>query len=188
MIESSHKNPHYNKIMDKKSNSSDFARSVSPISGDIDIADEIISEKETSEVKNLTDLWILAKITHDMTGDPILDHIRILTTDLRPLDKMAYTFDYSGYQYIYFNRKDSVSPTRIEIPRLVPVEKNNESKLAETVNLVNTMIGECKFVIIGGDVWIIHERCYEDEKEYIMSLDSTLNQLKAGAELFHRMI
>ncbi len=174
--------------MDKKSNSSDFAGSVSPISGNIDMADGIISEKESCEVENMTDLWILAKITHDTIGDPILDYIRILTTDLRPLDKKAYSFDYCGYQYIYFIRKDSSSPTRIAIPRLVPVEKNNESKLAETVNLANTMVGECKFVIIGGDVWIIHERCCEDEKEYIMSLESTLNQLKTGAELFHRMI
>ena len=174
--------------MDKKSNTSDFAGSVSPISGDIDMADGIISEKETREVENLTDLWILAKITHDTIGDPILDYIRTLTAELRPLDKKAYSFGYCGYQYIYFIRKDSGSPTRIAIPRLVPVEKNNESKLAETVNLANTMVGECKFVIIGGDVWIIHERCCEDEKEYIMSLESILEQLKAGAELFHRMI
>jgi len=174
--------------MDKKSYTSDFAGSASLISGNIDMADEIISEKETSEVKNLTDLWILAKITHDTIGNPILDYIRTLTTDLRPIDKKTYTFDYCGYQYMYFSRKDSCSLSRIAIPRLVPVGKNNESKLAETVNLANTMVGECKFIIIGGEVWIIHERCCEDEKKYILSLESILEQLKSGAELFHSMI
>jgi len=189
MIESYRKLPHYNKtsIMNRKSNLSDFAGSVSPVSEDINLTGGIISEKETSGVETLTDLWILAKITHDTIGDPILDSIKVLATDLKPLDKTTYAFDYHGYQCIYFSCKDSASPTRIAIPRLAPIEETNLTKLAETVNLANTMVGECKFVIIGGDVWIIHERCCKKE-EYIMSFETILKQLKVGVELFRRMI
>ncbi len=148
----------------------------------------MLSREATADVRTIEDLWALAKAVGDIKGDPIWESLHQLGCNPVSLAGSGFEFDYSGYKGIYFPKKSRAGITRFVFPKLLPVAKKTSGELSDVINLANSYVSECKFIIIGEDVWLIHERFFSEKEEYTALIRHILENLKNGAELFYSLI
>lgn len=141
----------------------------------------------TSSIKSIVDLWALARITKDIKGDPIWDILYQLGCNPEPFDNLGYRFNYSGFEGLYFPRRRENGIVRFALPKLASTNHDTNDKLIERVNMANSMLAECKFTIIRDEVWLIYERLFVCNDNYLPIVEHILEKLKNGAEFFHSL-
>lgn len=141
----------------------------------------------TSNVKTITDLWSLARMTKDLEGDPVWDVLYQLGCNPVPVENIGYNFDYRGFKGIYVPIRKSSGIIRFALPKLASVGIKSQKKLIELVNTANSMVTESKFTLMGSDVWLIYERLLVENEDYPAMVQHILDNLKLGAEIFHKL-
>lgn len=141
----------------------------------------------TSNVKTITDLWSLARMTKDMEGDPVWDALYQMGCDPEPFENIGYNFDYGNFKMLYIPMRKDNRLVRFALPKLASVGIQSKEKLMESVNTANSLVAESKFALMGDDVWLVHERRLSDNEDYLTMVEHILKNLKSGAELFYNL-
>lgn len=152
-----------------------------------DILLDMITPDVATEIKTITDLWSLARMTKDMNGDPVWETLFQIGCNPEPFDNHGYNFDYSGYRMIYISMRNSNGVSRFALPKLASVGIKSKISLMEAVNKANSLVTESKFALMGDDVWLIHERCFTINENYPAVVEHILENLKTGAEIFYKI-
>lgn len=148
----------------------------------------LLSPEDTVNVENIKDLWTLSKIYHDIKGDSVWLALYQLNTNPRPLDNLGYKFDYEGYEFLYFPKKNNSDTIRFSLPKLISVEAKSKDEMTDMINLANSMVAECKFIVMDGEVWLIYERFCTVDENCTPMVNHILNNLKKGAEIFRDLL
>lgn len=148
---------------------------------------DVITPDVVAGVKTIHDLWSLAKITKDITGDPAWEALYQMGYNPVPFDNLGYNFDYGNYKMLYIPMRKDSCVIRFALPKLASVGANTKEKLMESVNIANSLVVESKFALMGDDVWLIHERRLSDNEDYFTMIEHILENLKSGAELFYKI-
>lgn len=141
----------------------------------------------TSNVKTITDLWSLARMTKDVEGDPVWDVLYHRGCNPEPVENIGYKFDYKDFRVIYVPMRKSSRIIRFALPKLASVSVKTREELNELVNMANSMVSESKFTLMGGEVWLIYERHLSENEDYSAMIQHILDNLKSGAELFYKI-
>lgn len=141
----------------------------------------------TSNIKTITDLWSLARITKDIEGDPIWDVLYQMGCNPEPVENIGYNFDYKSFKGIYVPKKKTSAIIRFAMPKLASMGIRSREGLNEIVNIANSMVAESKFTLMGDDVWLIYERHLSENEDYSAMTQHILDNLKSGAELFYKI-
>lgn len=152
----------------------------------IDLLEKLTSDV-TSNVKTITDLWSLARMTKDLEGDPIWEVLYQMECNPKPVGNIGYNFDYKGFKGIYIPMRKSSGIIRFAFPKLASVGIRSREKLNELVNMANSMVSESKFTLMSDDVWLIYERHLSENEDYPAMIHHILDNLKTGAELFYKI-
>lgn len=153
----------------------------------VDLLD-LLTPEVTEYIQTLTDLWSLAKIAKDIKGDSIWDALYQLGCSPRPLENTGYSFDYSGYRFLYVPLSHDYGEARFSVPDLASTNQLTMERLREYVNLANSLVTENKFIIFGDEIWLIHERIFSRKDDYLLIVRCILNNLKADAEIFYGLL
>lgn len=148
---------------------------------------DMITPDVATEIKTLTDLWSLARMTKDMNGDPVWETLYKIGCNPEPFDNLGYNLDYGGYRMIYIPMRNNNGVARFALPKLASVGIKSKASLMEVVNNANSLVTESKFAIMGDDVWLIHERCFIINDNYPVVVEHILENLKTGAEIFYKI-
>lgn len=148
---------------------------------------DMITPDVATEIKTLTDLWSLARMTKDMNGDPVWETLYQIGCNPEPFDNLGYNLDYGGYRMIYIPMRNSNGVARFALPKLASVGIKSKASLMEAVNNANSLVTESKFAIMGDDVWLIHERCFSYNEDYPTVIEHILENLKTGTEIFYKI-
>lgn len=141
----------------------------------------------TSNVKSITDLWSLARMMRDVEGDSVWEALYQMGCNPEPVENIGYNFDYKGFKGIYVPMKKSTGIIRFALPKLASVNIKSRKQLNELVNIANAMVTESKFTLMGDYVWLIYERHLSENEDYSAIIQHILDNLKSGAELFHKI-
>ncbi len=141
----------------------------------------------TSNVKTITDLWSLARMTKDMEGDPVWEVLYQMGCNPEPVENTGYNFEYKGFKGIYIPMRKSSGIIRFALPKLSSVNIKSRERLNEVVNIANSMVAESKFTLMGEDVCLIYERHLTEIVDYSAMIQHILDNLKLGAELFYKI-
>lgn len=151
---------------------------------------ETLTSDVTSNIKTITDLWSLARITKDVEGDPVWEVLYQMGCNPQPAENIGYNFDYKGFKGVYVPMRKSTRIIRFALPKLASVNiksvniKSRE-QLNEFVNMANAMVTESKFTLMGDDVWLVYERHLSENEDYSAIIQHILDNLKSGAKLFY---
>lgn len=146
----------------------------------------LLSPEITSEVKSVSDLWILAKMAGDIIGDEIWEVLNQLGCNPIPFDKYGYSFDYVGYNCLYFPISKDSCILRFAIPRISStIILGND--ISDIVNLANSLTVESKFTIMDNEVWLIYEHYYMADSNCRSIVLHILDNLRNGVEIFHSL-
>lgn len=143
-----------------------------------------ITVETALRVNTIADLWSLAKMVKDMEGDPIWDALHQMDCDPEPFDNLGYAFKYHDYNGIYIPKRNGKEVVRFALPKLASVDSGSRERLMESVNAANSLVMESKFMVMGEDVWLLHERNLSGQEDYFSMVEHILENLKSGAELF----
>lgn len=147
---------------------------------------DLLTPENTSKIDTVTELWSLAKIVKDIDGDPIWE--ALFRAGCRPQRLYyGYMFFYKGLTGIYFTKENRSGTVRFAIPKLIDLTEANFNEITEKVNVANSMIAESKYVVIGNEAWLIHERFMSANDDYKIVVEHILENLKSGVELFHKI-
>lgn len=141
----------------------------------------------TSNIKTITDLWSLARMTKDIEGDHIWEVLYQMGCNPEPLENIGYNFDYKGFKGIYAPMRKSSGIIRFAMPKLASVGIRSREGLNEIVNIANSMVAESKFTLMGDDVWLTYERHLSENEDYQTMVQHILDNLKSGTELFYKI-
>lgn len=145
----------------------------------------ILTPEVTKNVNTITELWALGRITKDIIGDPIWNVLYHLDCNPEPLENLGYSFNYCGYNGLYIPPRQG-GVAHFALPKLASTNNEVNNKLIERINMANSMLTESKFTMMGNDVWLIYERFFSGEEDYLSMVEHILNNLKSGAEFFHK--
>lgn len=148
---------------------------------------DILTPEKTSKVSTVTELWTLAKIVKDIGGDIIWEVLYKDGCNPEPLGTLGYFFDYSGFRGIYYPKRNGCDTIRFAVPKLIDINENAINEIADKVNMANSMIPESKFIVMGNEVWLIHERLMSVNEDYEVVIEHILKNLKRGVELFYKI-
>lgn len=148
---------------------------------------DVITPEVAESTKTIYDLWSLARMTKDMNGDPIWEAIYKMGYNPVPFDNLGFIFDYGNFKMLYIPMRKCNSLVRFALPKLASIGIQSKEKLMESVNVANSLVTESRFIIMGDDVWLIHERIVSDDEDYSTLVEHILENLKSGAELFYKI-
>ena len=128
------------------------------------------------------------QISKDKISNPIWYALEELGCKPIVMENLGYTFQYSGYEGIYFTPQPTNDVARFAFPKLVNIDQESKYRISECVNMVNSMVTESKFTIMGNEVWMIFERFLSGNEDFPSIVKHILENLKNGAKLFHRFL
>lgn len=147
-----------------------------------DTADlDLLSPSSVSEVKNLTDLWSLARAVADTKGDPVWDALYSLNCDPKPLGHYGYSLHYCGYDGVYFPKKADGESMKFALVRLPYA---CDSDVQSIITRANSLSADAKFSLMGAEVWITCECGISPHEKPGAFVFRILQSLKSGAEMF----
>lgn len=149
---------------------------------------DLLSAEDTVNVENIRDLWTLSKIYHDIKEDSVWLALYQLNINPRPLDNLGYKFNYEGYEFLYFPEKNNTGIIRFALPKLISIDVKSKDEMTGLINLANSMVSECKLIVMEGEVWLIYERFCSVDENCLPMVSHVLNNLKKGAEIFHGLL
>ncbi|MDE7135140.1 MAG: hypothetical protein K2N91_00755 [Muribaculaceae bacterium] len=144
----------------------------------------ILTLEETAGVKNISELWILAKIVKDAAGDPVWDVLNRSGCRPAPAGDLGYSFDYGGFKGLYVQDKKRRGLISLALTSLADVSNLPRGEADCLINLANSMVTEGKFMLMRDGVWLLHECRLSDKENYDSTVMRILESLKHGAEIF----
>ena len=147
----------------------------------------MLTPKVSSEVSTLTELWSLSRMVKDAKGDRIWDVLFQMGCNPSPLDNLGYVFDYNGLSGIYFPANTESKTIKITLPRLYCTDVRPKDELADIVNTANSFVTESKFIIMGNDIWLVHERFLSESEDYNVLMSHILDNLESGAKIMQNL-
>lgn len=151
-----------------------------------EINGSLLSPETTLKVTDTTDLWMLAKMVGDIAGDRIWEVLYRSGCNPRPFDRLGFSFEYEGYNCLYFPASKDSCILRFAIPK-ISSRLILGDKIMDMVNRANSLATESKFAIMGDEVWLIYEHYYTAEEDIPALVRHILENLKKGAEIFHSL-
>lgn len=118
---------------------------------------ELLASEYTSNVNTLVELWSLAKMVKDVRGDSIWEVLCQMGCMPVPFENLGYSFDYKKLKGIYFPNKNGNNTIRFAIPKLAIGDEEKWNDITSRINRANSMVTESKFIIMGNEVWLIHD-------------------------------
>ena len=104
----------------------------------------------------------------------------------RPFDRLGFSFEYEGYNCLYFPASKGSKTIRFAIPK-ISSRLILGDKIMDMVNRANSLATESKFAIMEDEVWLIYEHYYTTEEDIPALVRHILENLKKGAEIFHSL-
>lgn len=151
-------------------------------------AADVLTTEITSKIKTIYELWSWAKIAKDIAGDPIWDALYQLGCKPKPLENLGYSFYYGSFYGIYIPLGERNGLVRFALPKLLNICTISKGEICERINIANSLVTESKFIILGDDVWLVHERHFSHNENCLNIVKHILANLRKGAEILKRII
>lgn len=150
-------------------------------------AADVLTPEITSKIKTISELWSWAKITKDIAGDPIWEALNMLGCNPKPLDNLGYSFCYDGFNCLYLPLGKRRGLVRFTMPKLLNICTVSKEGLSERINMANSLVTESKFMILGDDIWLVHERHFSPYEDCLNIVKHILDNLRQGAEILRML-